>query len=56
MKFHKTIKLKGKYSVVGRSVVIHEKEDDLGLGGNAESLKTGNSMNRIACGIIGFCK
>ena len=54
--YNKTIKLRGKYSVVGRSVVIHEKEDDLGLGGNAESLRTGNSMNRIACGIIGFCK
>lgn len=40
--------------LVGRSLVLHEKHDDLGLGGDAESLKTGNSGQRICCGIIGF--
>ena len=48
------IKLKGKYSVIGRSVVIHENRDDLGLGGNKESLITGNAGKRIGCGVIGL--
>ena len=38
--------------VLFRSVVVHEKPDDLGLGDHAESSKTGNSGGRIACGII----
>jgi len=50
------IKLSGKYSVLGRSFVLHESEDDLGRGNNPESLKTGNSGSRIACGIIGYSK
>jgi len=43
--------------IVGRSIIIHEKEDDLGLGtGEAadESKKTGCSGKRIACGILGY--
>ena len=48
------VKLRGKYSVIGRSIIIHEDPDDLGNGGNAESLKTGNAGKRLACGIIGF--
>ena len=46
------LSLNGLYSIVGRSMVVHEKEDDLGRGGNEESKKTGNSGNRLLCGII----
>lgn len=45
----------GAQSIYGRSVVIHQDRDDLGLGkGKAmkESLKTGNAGGRIACAII----
>ncbi|KAF4661634.1 Superoxide dismutase [Cu-Zn] [Perkinsus chesapeaki] len=46
------IVLKGSYSVVGRSVVLHSDRDDLGKGGNPSSLTTGNSGSRLACGKI----
>lgn len=48
------VKISGEYSVLGRSIVIHEKEDDLGLTNHPDSLKTGNSGKRIAYGIIGI--
>jgi Cu-Zn family superoxide dismutase len=46
------VKLSGEYSVLNRSIVIHEDEDDLGKGGDEESLKTGNAGKRIACARI----
>ncbi|THH23169.1 hypothetical protein EUX98_g8008 [Antrodiella citrinella] len=47
------ISLNGLLSIVGRSVVLHAGADDLGQGGNEESLKTGNAGGRAACGVIG---
>jgi len=50
----KSVKLRGKYSVIGRSIVVHAGEDDLGKGGHADSKTTGHSGARVACGIIGI--
>ena len=36
----KLLRLRGKNHIFGRSVVIHDKPDDLGLGGDKESLIT----------------
>ena len=46
------VDLHGPRSVVGRAVVIHADEDDLGKGGDEESLKTGNAGDRVGCGVI----
>lgn len=46
------VDLIGDRSVVGRGIVVHADKDDLGKGGDAESLKTGNAGDRLACGVI----
>jgi Cu-Zn family superoxide dismutase len=50
------VKLRGKYTVVGRSLVVHEDEDDLGMGNHHDSHTTGHSGKRLACGVIGYAK
>merc|ERR1712222_59209 len=42
----------GIHDVSGRAIVIHAGEDDLGLGEDDGSLKTGNAGSRVACGVI----
>mmetsp|Transcript_38512 Transcript_38512/g.46528 ORF Transcript_38512/g.46528 Transcript_38512/m.46528 type:complete len:202 (+) Transcript_38512:227-832(+) len=53
------VKLFGETSVIGRSVMIHQDEDDLGRGDHSQpgvngktSKTTGNAGARIACGEI----
>ena len=46
------VDLIGERSVVGRGLVVHSDRDDLGKGGDEESLKTGNAGDRLACGVI----
>lgn len=49
--------LTGPNSIIGRSVVVHAGQDDVGKGVGAaaeESKKTGNAGGRNACGVIGF--
>ena len=42
--------------IIGRSIIIHEDEDDLGLGSYNDSHITGHSGARIACSVIGISK
>lgn len=42
--------LHGEVSILGRGVIIHEKEDDF------KTQPTGNAGGRLACGVIGVAK
>lgn len=52
----KYLKLRGKHSVIGRTIVLHADKDDLGMTTHELSDTTGNSGSRIACSIIGIAK
>lgn len=45
----RTASLVGAQSILHRGIVLHEGQDDLGRGGNAGSLRTGNAGRRLAC-------
>ncbi|ELU42796.1 copper/zinc superoxide dismutase domain-containing protein [Rhizoctonia solani AG-1 IA] len=44
----------GHRNIVGRAIVLHAGEDDLGLGGQSDSKTTGHAGARLACGVIGY--
>ena len=48
----KRVDLHGDRNIVGRAIVVHADEDDLGKGGDEESAKTGNAGDRLGCGVI----
>ncbi|XP_004579396.2 extracellular superoxide dismutase [Cu-Zn] [Ochotona princeps] len=45
--------LAGPHSIVGRAVVVHAGEDDMGNGSNPASLENGNAGRRLACCVVG---
>lgn len=47
------VSLRGEDSILGRSLVVHTKEDDLGRGSFPDSKTTGHSGDRLLYGIIG---
>ncbi|XP_029053644.1 uncharacterized protein LOC117609876 [Osmia lignaria lignaria] len=46
------ISLTGVNSILGRAIVVHSGEDDLGRGNTTLSATTGNAGGRWACGVI----
>jgi len=46
----KAMSLEGDASIIGRSVIVHQNEDDM------KTQPTGNAGPRLACGVIGIGK
>ncbi|XP_013358787.1 PREDICTED: extracellular superoxide dismutase [Cu-Zn] [Chinchilla lanigera] len=45
--------LAGPHSILGRAVVVHAGEDDLGRGNTPASVQNGNAGPRLACCVVG---
>lgn len=43
-----------KRNILGRAVVIHADPDDMGRGGENDSMATGHAGARVACGVVGI--
>ncbi|XP_059805756.1 uncharacterized protein LOC132380781 isoform X2 [Hypanus sabinus] len=52
-KAQRHLHLHGPHSIIGRSVVIHENEDDMGVLDMPGSAEHGNAGLRLACCVIG---
>jgi superoxide dismutase, Cu-Zn family len=53
--FHdKVISLKGTNNIIGRTLIVHADEDDLGRGDFPDSKTTGHAGARVSCGVIGI--
>ncbi|XP_059152182.1 LIM domain-containing protein A-like [Physella acuta] len=46
----------GDNSIIGRGIVIHAKEDDLGLGHSEASRTTGDAGGRIGCCVVAWMR
>lgn len=45
----------GQYNtIVGKSIMVHQNQDDMGMGDNEESLITGNAGKRVMCANIEY--
>ena len=47
-----SLRKNSKYFIGNRSIIVHDLKDDLGKGGDPESLKTGNAGPRLNCAKI----
>uniref|UniRef100_A0A147BME9 superoxide dismutase n=1 Tax=Ixodes ricinus TaxID=34613 RepID=A0A147BME9_IXORI len=54
--YDRLLEFEGGHGIIGRAVVVHERQDDLGRTTHPESRSTGNAGGRLTCGVIGFAK
>lgn len=54
LKYSFDITLNGPNSIIGRSLVLHARPDDLGKGLSPFSFVNGNVGRAVACGVIGL--
>lgn len=52
--YDRLLALEGPQNIIGRAVVVHEREDDLGRTTHPDSRSTGNAGGRLGCGVIGI--